>query len=192
MRGLRNLTVVAACICLPPKAVYAEIRENLQYNYYGVDLENSKETLFYAPKYAKRYAGLSKPKKGPVFLGTTSKKISWKLHTQEMGKVCGVRGIEITLDIEVSLPQLVNVPPEKNEEFQKSMQPLREHELGHVDIIRVAVQQIEREVLALRSSGCEDIVAHVRQIVDRVRIQEKAVHARYDQVTRHGQTHVTW
>lgn len=191
MRRKKLYSAAACIVCLLPEVAHAEIHETLRYVYYDIDPHNNTKTLFYPPQYADLYAGWAKPEKGFTFIGNTAYKISWKLELERRRDICRVSRINMMLDIEVSMPQIVNVPPEKNAAFQTKIQPLYEHELGHVKIARVTAQQVEREIMGM-TSPCNDITARAKQVTNRIHKLDGEVQAKYDKVTNHGQSHVTW
>lgn len=125
---------------------------------------------------------------GLTYHAYTTWTVNWAYRwTQSIG-YCQVNAVTTHLDSTIQLPRLDGGSSNLHRQFDHYLEALRQHELGHYQIGRMAAQQVDRQLRALpimadcqRLNAAANHLAH--QIVEHYREEERT----YDRVTIHGQ-----
>lgn len=176
------LVAFPLALAVQASVALAEIRETLAYTDYRVEANNRQSLA--------RQLTYTSPIRhhGKTFHAYTSWRVSWQYRwREESDGTCRIGQVATALDTTIKLPRLDGGSARQQEQFQRYLGALREHELGHHDIGRQAAQEVNAQLQALPAMpDCTRLVAAAnrlaQRIVDRFKEQERT----YDLVTVHG------
>ncbi len=127
---------------------------------------------------------------GKVFHGYTKWHIEWYLRWwQESDGRCRISDNKTRLFAEITLPSLTTRDKQAKAEFNRYLNALRTHELGHVEIGRDYAEQIDQAILSLpEMASCSALEAAAnrlgRQLIEQAIRAEKEM----DRITAYGST----
>lgn len=178
---LAGMLAMLSLALLAPQ-VQAEIGEKLDYTDYPVpasaDASLGRTLNHNSPI---RHDGLT-------FHAYTTWTVSWTYRWIDAGDYCRISEVATQLHGVIKLPRLEGGSEALRGQFDRYLQALHHHELGHYQIGRKAALEVDRELRALpvmancqRLNAAANRIAH--QVVDRHKEEERT----YDLVTVHGQ-----
>jgi predicted secreted Zn-dependent protease len=178
-RPTRLLIAVAAMM---PGMSLAEVRDNLSYDYYSVNARPDR------PLGAQLTEASPIREHGRKFHGHTKWNVRWRFDWDQFNDgFCRITGVSTTLQTVITLPKLTSASEQQSLRFDRYMQALREHELGHHRIGKEAAHAIDaalHEVRAARNCDALKSVAHAaaRRTLDYFVDKNQ----QYDRETEHG------
>ncbi len=131
---------------------------------------------------------------GNIFHGYTTWNVQWQYRWyEESNGRCAITSNTISIQAEITLPELRSGPPDQQERFTTYVNALELHELGHVHFGRAAAQEIDRRIRdfpAMQSCGLleQEIEKMAQQVLEAARQKERE----YDHKTQHGRTQGAW
>ena len=174
------------CAVCVPACAHAAVKENLRYSYYDVNAGRGN-------LYEQILAAVPARPGGGALVGNTVWEIGWEPVMEQTDSQCQFTGINIDLDIDISLPRLVRSSVKQRRAFDRFITALREHELGHAKIATTTAQQLEREVMAIPPGpDCASIEAKADAAWDALWQRATDGEKEYDRITEHGKTQGAW
>lgn len=173
---------------LLPLPALADLEVALSYRYYGVGQQAGIPLL----QALDRATPIRE--NGQTFHGYTQWNIQWRYrwHQQPDGR-CRLTQNTTTLSAQITLPELRQAEPATQRAFAPYFEALRLHELGHVDLARIAARKIDTGVLALPEMGsCEQLEQNTNQLGLQLLEQARQANREYDRATGHGRTQGAW
>lgn len=173
---------------LLPLPAQADLNVALSYQYYGVGQPAGMPLL----QALDRATPIRE--NGQVFHGHTQWNIQWnyRWHQQPDGR-CQLTQNNTTLSAKVTLPELRQAEPAAKRAFAPYFEALRLHELGHVDLARIAARKIDAAILALpQMDSCTQLEQSANQQGLQLLEQARHSHREYDRTTGHGRTQGAW
>ncbi|MFT3736333.1 MAG: DUF922 domain-containing protein [Rhodocyclaceae bacterium] len=177
-----------ALISLASTAARAEVLEELAYNYYTAVATAGQ------PLYAAVDSASPIRENGKVFHGHTRWNVSW--HFQwwaEADGRCRVTSATVVLKSVIRLPLLRADTPLRQQLFDRYLEALRKHELGHHQIGLDAARAIEQDILAQpEMRTCKLLEQTIDQHATDLLVRFSSRNLTYDQQTEHGKTQGAW
>ncbi|SDS45094.1 DUF922 domain-containing protein [Pseudomonas oryzae] len=180
-RGLCAGMLMVLSLALLAPQVRAEISEKLDYTDYPV------------PASEEASLGRSLNRNSPIrhdgltYHAYTTWTVNWTYRWTDAGGYCRISEVATQLHGIIKLPRLEGGSESLRGQFDRYLQALHQHELGHYQIGRKAALEVDRELRALpvmancqRLSAAANRIAH--QVVDRHKEEERT----YDLITVHG------
>lgn len=176
-------TSALALVVIAPIAS-AEVSETLDYTDYRVEANNNQSLA--------RLLTYTSPIRhdGKTFHAYTTWRVSWQYRWQEESSGdCRIAQVSTALDTTIKLPRLEGGSVQQQEQFQRYLTALNEHELGHHRIGRQAALEVERQLQAMPAmSDCKRLVTAANKLAHQIVGRFKDDERTYDLVTVHGRT----
>ena len=176
MKAQLLLVLILVCggLSLPARA---EVRETLSYNYYNVFLPSHG---FWGSA-----VNASTPihgDNGEPLGGYTSTDITWNFGTEySADNFCHLTWIQVTLTAVVTLPDLKTDEYDQLTHFNKYLDALRFHEMGHLEIGRKAARTIDSQATAMPPmANCDELTQAVNSMGNNALDQEAAENQQHD------------
>ena len=161
----------------------AQLDEQLDYQYYAVDAD-AYPTLGQAIS-----AASSIRQDGKVFHGYTKWYVKWRYRWQQRPGNCKLTQVTTSLTSTITLPRLQGGSAPQRREFDRYLQALRNHELGHYGYGQKAARQIDEQLSALPAMATCRVLESTANALAQERLdQQIQLEKRYDIDTRHGAT----
>ncbi|MCQ4347407.1 DUF922 domain-containing Zn-dependent protease [Pseudomonas stutzeri] len=127
---------------------------------------------------------------GKTYHAYTAWRVSWEYRwTQEPDGACRIAEVATRLDTTIRLPRLDGGSPRQQEQFQRYVGALKEHELGHHQFGQRAAREVDDQLKALPAmSDCTRLVAAANRLAQRIVARVREEERTYDLVTVHGRT----
>ncbi|CAD5378566.1 conserved hypothetical protein [Pseudomonas sp. OF001] len=180
----QSLIIFALSLALLAGDAFAEVSESLSYTDYRVEA-NGRQSL------SKLLANSSPIRhKGKTFHAYTTWRISWQYRwDKDTDGACRIARVSTTLDTTIQLPRLDNASARQQEQFQRYLVALRQHELGHHHYGRQAAQEVDRQLQAMPAMpDCTRLIAAANRLAHHIVERYKDEERTYDLVTVHGRT----
>ncbi|MES2820504.1 MAG: DUF922 domain-containing protein [Pseudomonadota bacterium] len=174
--------VVVLLLALASPAL-AEVNEQLDYEYYAADAdayETVREALAAATPIRSG---------GKIFHGYTRWHINWRFRWKQADGECYITRVDTRLTSTITLPELEGGTAKQREAFDRYLEALEEHELGHYAFGQEAAETIDAEMAdmdALRS--CKALEAAANELAQGILADYVKDEKRYDIDTDHGRT----
>jgi len=163
---------------------HAEVVESFDLETYEVDQETN-QTLLQAINLVSPIRA-----KGRVFHGYTKWFITWNYRWwEEADGQCRITSVQVSLDVDMTLPELDEATPSGAAEFRRYASNLRRHEDGHQDLARQAAERIDKGIRNLATMASCDALERAANALGHAVLEEtRRVERQYDVDTRHGCT----
>ena len=169
-------------LALQSPVVLAEISETLTYTAYRVEA-NSRQSLL-------RQLTHTSPIRhgGKTFHAHTTWRVKWQFRWQaETSGNCRIAEVATSLDTRIQLPRLDGGSEQQQEHFQRYLNALREHELGHHGLGRTAALEVDSQLKALPAmTDCSRLITAANRLAQHIVERYKDEERTYDLVTEHG------
>ncbi|GBG02494.1 hypothetical protein AZSI13_18210 [Azospira sp. I13] len=188
MRGLLPYVLPFALPTLCCAPARAEVSEQLSYQHYAVAHRPGQSLL------AAINGATTIRQNGEVFHGHTRWNVRWdyRWRFDTQGR-CTITSVNTRLESVITLPRLSTADPQVERQFAAYLEPLRRHELGHVQVGRNAARRIDQAIQNLPTmSSCELLSATANQRGSALIEEAKREELQYDQETGHGRTQGAW
>lgn len=179
-----RLQLALLLACALPLAAAAEVRDNIDYSYYEVQ-------VFTGPSLGTQVRAASPIREGSqVSFGDTHWNVRWDLRwNNDASGQCRLTGVVVTLRTRMLLPQLRGASAQQAAVFERFMAALRLHENGHYAHGQRAAQEIEQNLLALPpAASCAALEAQANDSGRRSLARYADLDVQYDRETNHGRT----
>jgi predicted secreted Zn-dependent protease len=127
---------------------------------------------------------------GKTFHGFTRWNVNWQMwwNNTPDGR-CSMYKTQIRVTGAITLPMLQGAPDDVRQTFDRYLNALRRHEMGHYQFALDAAHRIDREILALPPQATCTLLESTANGIGR-QILGEAIReeVEYDRRTRHGQT----
>lgn len=174
----------ALAVVLVAPVVSAEVSETLDYTDYRVEANNNQSLA--------RQLTYTSPIRhdGKTFHAYTTWRVSWQYRWQvESNGDCRIAQVSTSLDTTIKLPRLEGGSVQQQEQFQRYLTALNEHELGHHRIGRQAALEVDSQLQAMPAmSDCTRLVTAANKLAHQIVGRFKDDERTYDLVTIHGRT----
>jgi len=181
-RALLLAALLPALAALAP-AAHAEVKEELKYTYYEVEVRPGRLD----PQIR---AATPIRENGRPFHGNTRWYVRWRYQVGPSGgPQCRVATLNVELTLEITLPKIRGASARQQQAFDRYLEKLRAHEMGHVEIDREAARAVERELLALPPGrDCDSFRAALNTAGHAVLERYRRKNRDYDDSTNHGRS----
>lgn len=184
-RGVRKLLLLCWLAITPPLG--AEVNERLAYADYTVPADplSLADALNTASPHRQD---------GQIHHAYTTWYVRWRFRWREGADGrCRITGVTTELSGTISLPRLVGADAAQQARFERYLEALREHELGHYANGREAALAIDAGIQALPAMpNCKTLASTANALGYRTVNEHKARDAQYDASTGHGRTQGAW
>lgn len=179
---------ICCLMCCGSPIALADVQETLRFKYYEVDVANG-QTLLQALDRATPIR-----RHWRRFHGFAAWELRWRLTWQPLpdGR-CAMTEVHTHLNMEITLPSVREGNAETKLQFERYINALREHELGHHRIAQSVAERVDQALQSMPAmESCETLEqsAHAlgHRLVDQAREEETA----YDRETQFGRTQGAW
>ena len=129
---------------------------------------------------------------GVRYHGYTKWSVGWSFRFAPNGQACEIQSIETKLEATMTLPRW-NKPDRASkrieQEWERYIAALRQHEDGHYGIAVSAAEEIKRRLFGLtKESGCQAFADDINDKAKAVIAEFRAKESAYDAATDHGVT----
>jgi predicted secreted Zn-dependent protease len=172
----------ALLLCCP--ATHAEVIETFDLDTYEVDQE-SDQTLLQAINHVSPIK-----ERGRIFHGYTRWYIKWNYRWwRETDGQCRITSVSVSLDVDMTLPELDEATPAVATEFHRYVSNLRLHEDGHQGIARKAAYRIDEGIRSLGPrENCDALGRAANELGHAILDETRGIERQYDVETNHGCT----
>ncbi|GAA5157457.1 hypothetical protein GCM10025770_00700 [Viridibacterium curvum] len=167
---------------------HAEILEELTYNYYTAVATAGQ------PLHGALDAASPIRENDLVFHGHTRWDVTWHFRwANESDGRCHITAATVTLKSVIRLPLLRADSLKRQQLFDRYLESLRKHELGHHQIGRDAAKAVEQEILSQpEMRTCKLLEQTINQRATDLIAGFNSRNLTYDQQTEHGKTQGAW
>lgn len=128
---------------------------------------------------------------GDVFFGITDTELDVHYDPADISGGCVIRDTRVYLDVTITLPEWA--PPagadsETVAEWGRFIRALQSHEDQHRQIAVDGAERAYRAVADLYRPSCQAAVEEARRRLERIGVEIKSAHRRFDAATDHGKT----
>lgn len=125
---------------------------------------------------------------GKTFLGLTTTKVEWKLRfSTERTGLCRVSDALVVLNGAILLPMQVGTDTTQRVAFDRFVNKMRMHEMGHANHWKMAIRAIDAFVLKLPAmSSCAKLDSLAKDGAKRILEKYGEIDKQYDNDTEHG------
>jgi predicted secreted Zn-dependent protease len=177
-------TCLSLAVLLPICSADADVRENIKFEEYAAVAERNaslRSTLNRASTIRQSSV---------TYHAFTDWNVRWDMrwHEERDGR-CRVTEATATLDATIKLPKLVGGTPEARRDFERYLEALRTHELGHLEIGKRAAQQTQRAIARLpQSASCANLERAAAKLARDTLKRSVSEERQYDVSTQYGRT----
>lgn len=172
------------CLLLLVNQVHAKVQTELNYHYYTAYAdENStvREALNQATPITQN---------NHRYHGYTKWYVRWRYrwHEQPNGR-CHITSVNTSITGDIQLPKLENANAEQQAIFDKYINALNQHELGHYNLGKQAGEKIDQYISELpEMQSCKILEKTANDFGYQTLDEYRAIEKQYDADTQHGKT----
>ena len=167
---------------------FAEVIENLDYQYYDVSIAANQSLPFALNQ--------TSPIKqdGKAHHGYTKWDVRWNYRSSsDNNGMCRIISSTTTIQGSILLPRLVSATEAQRSQFDCYVTALQEHEQGHYQIGKNAAKAIDEQILSLPvASDCRTLEKAVNDGAYQTLEEYKKMEREYDAKTMHGKKQGAW
>jgi predicted secreted Zn-dependent protease len=166
------------------QAAHANVNEQFNYDYYTVNAEPNRTLLSVITEASPIHEN------GHTFHGHTSWYVKWHFHWHQAADGrCRMTKVDTDLTATIQLPRLVNPTASQEEQFNRYLDALRTHELGHYENGKEAANEVDQAILALpEMESCKKLESAANDLGHSILKQHNEKDVQYDAETQHGKT----
>jgi len=172
----------AGGVCISTMAL-AEVSEIIDYTYYELEESGAGQTL-------KQQLNAATPitRDGRKLHGDTRWKLDWSFDTEALeGDTCKTTDIDIHLDALIRLPELGYNDDQLQPEFNRYVEALQRHQIGHYIIAIQAANKIDVRLTYMEPvKGCETARAQAEAMAVEIEKEHREKEIAFDEKTRFG------
>jgi predicted secreted Zn-dependent protease len=181
------MRILIITFMLLPLITQAKVEINEQSIFYQVKV-NEKENLLTAVNSASTIR-----EHGEVFHGYTQWNINWRFWWRENKRQCKMTKVKVTLALTLTMPKLSSNDQAVHATWNNWYPNLMTHEIGHVDLAKATVKDIEQSLLTINpSSNCKQLEKAANALAQQKMAELSQASKRYDQETNHGESQGAW
>ncbi len=130
---------------------------------------------------------------GETFHGHTKWNIQWRFWWNSNQKQCQLTKVDASLTITLTMPKLISTNKQVKGVWSRWYPNLLTHEVGHIDLAKATVKNIEESLLAMPPQKSCKLVEKLANSLAQQKMAELSKASKlYDKNTNHGETQGAW